>query len=219
MIRALGVGPSIIVGHSLGGLTALLINDRHPDLVLGIVLGDSPLKAAAAGTWPRRVEAIRAAGSMEFVRATVESFFVDSTPPEVAEHARSVMLSCDASVGAGMLDNGGVFVERLDELIRNADQKPLMAIWAARPLGDPAHLRDIAMFIRQEPVAGAGTLLPVRAASRDERTPPRLPRRRPARPENRRNSRRLSRVSAWSTTGGRVLFCNVRAIVLSPWGG
>ena len=31
-----------------------------------------------------------------------------------------------------------------------------MAIGAARPLGDPAHLRDIAMFIRQEPVTGAG---------------------------------------------------------------
>jgi len=156
IIRTLGLGPSIIVGHSLGGLTALLINDRHPDVVLGIVLGDSPLRAAAAGSWPGRVEAIRAAGSMEPVTRTVESFFVHSTPPAVAEHARSVMLSCDADVGAGMLDNGGVFVERLDELIRTADQKPLMAIWAARPLGDPAHLRDLAMFIRQEPIAGAG---------------------------------------------------------------
>jgi pimeloyl-ACP methyl ester carboxylesterase len=31
-----------------------------------------------------------------------------------------------------------------------------MAIWASKPLGDPSHLRDITMFIRQEPVPGAG---------------------------------------------------------------
>jgi pimeloyl-ACP methyl ester carboxylesterase len=31
-----------------------------------------------------------------------------------------------------------------------------MAIWSEKPLGDPAWLRDVTMFVRQEPVAGAG---------------------------------------------------------------
>ena len=155
LIRVLELGPSVIVGHSLGGLTALLVNDRHPDLVLGTVLGDSPLTLASTGM-QGAIDAIRAAGSMEPMRAFVETFFVESTPAPVVEHARSVMLSCDAAVAAGMLDNGGVFVEHLDDVIRAADRKPLMAIWAGHPLGDPAHLREIAMYIRQEPIAGAG---------------------------------------------------------------
>ena len=31
-----------------------------------------------------------------------------------------------------------------------------MAIWAEKPLGDPAWLRDQAIFLRQEPVPGTG---------------------------------------------------------------
>jgi pimeloyl-ACP methyl ester carboxylesterase len=42
------------------------------------------------------------------------------------------------------------------ELVRAADQKPFMAIWAGKPLGDPAWLRDQTTFVRQEPIAGTG---------------------------------------------------------------
>ncbi len=156
VMRTLTFAPSIIVGHSLGGLVALLLNHRHPDLVTGIVLGDSPLTSAQAGGFEATSRRIASAGSMEPARVVVESFFVDDTPHDIREHVRNVMLGCSPEVAAGMLSNGDVFVDGLDALIKEADRKPFMAIWAANPLGHPDELRAITMFIRQEPIAGAG---------------------------------------------------------------
>lgn len=153
-IEQLGAAPAVIVGHSLGGIVALLLNDRHPDDVLGIVLGDSPLLGAPR--FPRTVEAIRGADGAETVRRAVSGMFVDATPQAVRDHVESVMLNAPAEVAAGMLDASDAYSARLDELLKLADKKPLMAIWPPKPLGDPAHLREITMFIRQEPVAGAG---------------------------------------------------------------
>lgn len=156
VMRELDAGPAIVVGHSLGGLVALLLNDRHPEMVLGTVLGDSPLMSAGRGAFEAMSREVLAAGTMEPARTTVESFFVEDTPHDIREHVRRVMLACPPEVGAGMLSNGGVFVERLDAMIKAADKKPLMAIWGSRPLGDPEHLRAITMFVRQEPIVGAG---------------------------------------------------------------
>ncbi len=156
VMAALELGPAILVGHSLGGLVALLVNERNPEYVLGTVLGDSPLTAAAEGRFPAMVEAIRAAGSMEPARAFVESFFRESTPAAVAAKARAVMLTCDFAVAAGMLDKAEVFAGRVDALLHTADQKPLMLFWSEHPLGDPAHVREVTVFARQEPLANSG---------------------------------------------------------------
>jgi pimeloyl-ACP methyl ester carboxylesterase len=153
LIEHLGAVPAVIVAHSLGGIVALLLNEGYPDLVLGTVLGDPPLSGAAS--FPRSVEIIRRAGSMESMRRVVEGFFGAATPPDVRSHVEQVMLSADAEVAAGMLDNSQAYAARLDDLLKLADQKPLMAIWPSRPLGDPAHLRDITVFVRQEPIPGA----------------------------------------------------------------
>lgn len=41
--------PCVVVGHSLGGVTAAAITQRRPDLLLGAVLEDPPLGAMAPG--------------------------------------------------------------------------------------------------------------------------------------------------------------------------
>lgn len=156
VMESRGIGPSIIVGHSLGGLVALLLNDRHPGLVRGIVLGDSPLTAAAGDAFPGAASSVAGAGSMEPMRSMIESFFVEDTPHDIRTQALDRMLACPPDVAAGMISNAEVFVQRMDDLLKKADQKPLMAIWAANPLGDPEHLRAITMFTRQEPLAAAG---------------------------------------------------------------
>lgn len=42
-----------------------------------------------------------------------------------------------------------------ESLVRLADKKPFMVIWPESPAGNPGWLRDVTMFVRQEPVAGA----------------------------------------------------------------
>lgn len=156
LMRELDLGPAIVVGHSLGGLVALLVNDRHPELVLGVVMADSPLTAAAEGRFARTVGVIREAGSTSPMGEFIESFFTDATPEGVKDLIREMMLTCPADVSAGMLENGEVFVERMGELIRAADKKPFMAFWPESPRGNPDRLREITMFLRQEPMPGAG---------------------------------------------------------------
>lgn len=156
LMSQLNLSPAIAVGHSLGGLVALLLNDRLPGKVVGVVMGDPPLTAAVEGRFARTVNAIRQAGSVSPMGEYIESLFTDSTPDEVKDEIREMMLTCPADVAAGMLDEGEVFVERMGELIRAADRKPFMAIWPEAPLGNPDRLREITMFLRQEPIAGAG---------------------------------------------------------------
>lgn len=156
LMEALGLGPAVVVGHSLGALITLLLNDRHPERILGVVLGDPPLSSARGGRFESTSRMVAEAGSMSPMADYIETFFSDATPDDLRDQVRQTMLTCPADVAAGMLSNGGVFVERLDELIREADRKPFMVFWPESPLGDPKWLREVTMFVRQEPIAGAG---------------------------------------------------------------
>lgn len=156
LIRELGVAPAVVVGHSLGGVIALVLNERHPDLVLGTVMGDSPVSPAMAESrGPGLPERIREAGTMEPAARMVERFWSEATPPDVRSYGE-VLMACPPEVGAGMLDGFPEVAARFGELVRLADKKPFMAIWAGTPLGDPAWLRDQTMFVRQEPITGTG---------------------------------------------------------------
>ncbi|WP_203754598.1 alpha/beta fold hydrolase [Catellatospora bangladeshensis] len=47
VIERLGLGPALVIGHSMGGLTAWQLAGRRPELVRGIVIGDmSPVTPA-----------------------------------------------------------------------------------------------------------------------------------------------------------------------------
>lgn len=156
VIRELGVAPAILVGHSLGGIIALALNGRYPDLALGVVTIDSPITAETGAGSPRSVSLIREAGSMRAVEGFIRSFAYDPPHPAALDYLERVMLTCPADVGAGMLEDLHLVGQDMPRLIKEADRKPFMAIWAEKPLGDPAWLRDRTMFLRQEPVAGTG---------------------------------------------------------------
>jgi lipase len=52
-MRAMGLGPSVIVGHSMGGFVAAALAAQEPDLVVGVVFidgGYAPAIAAGGGT-------------------------------------------------------------------------------------------------------------------------------------------------------------------------
>jgi pimeloyl-ACP methyl ester carboxylesterase len=159
VMRALDVEPAILAGHSLGGITALLVNDRHPPLVRGIVACDSPLGPGSLGEGAGRLaERIRLDGP-EALRPLLESFWGETTTDSIREYVLALMLGCPAEVTAGMLENDAPVAARALEIVRAADTRPFMAIWAARPLGDVRWLREATVFLRHEPVVGAGHFL------------------------------------------------------------
>jgi 3-oxoadipate enol-lactonase len=156
VIDAAGAAPAIVVGHSMGGIVALLLNGRRPDLVLGLVLGDSPVTASTGERWGVMASSIRDSSAMEPARAMVEHFFIESSPPAVRERVTATMLGCPPDVAAGMLENAEALKGDMPRLLKLADQKPLMVIWGETPLGDPEFVREATVFARQELIPGAG---------------------------------------------------------------
>jgi pimeloyl-ACP methyl ester carboxylesterase len=164
LAETLGLGPAIVVGHSMGGIAALLLNESHPDLVLGTVAIDAPIGPRPMDLEPV-VRAITEAGSTEPLRPNVERM-VAGAPEAVQEAVTAMMLGCAPAVAAGMLSGLGPAWERMPALVKAADQKPFMALWPApegEPAGaspggsDPKWLREVTMFLRQEPVVVAGS--------------------------------------------------------------
>ncbi|MFN0093997.1 MAG: alpha/beta fold hydrolase [Dehalococcoidia bacterium] len=154
VMQELGCGPAVIVGHSLGGYVALDLNQRHPEFVLGIVAGDSPIQRTGLGS-ARLADMIDEAGDTAPLDRLLERFWTENTTPAVREYARSMMLGCPPAVAAGMLRDDPSPDVLLAQL-KAADQKPFMALWADPPIGDPAWFRAVCMLVRQEAVAGAG---------------------------------------------------------------
>ena len=155
-IEQLELAPVIYVGHSLGGIVGLVLNERRPDLVRGLVTIDSPIELDTGKASPRTMERIREAGSMEPVAAFLATFDYDPPHPGAQAYIQRVMQSCAADVAAGMMEGLADAGARMLDLVRAADRKPFMAIWAEDALGDPAWIRDNTMFVRQEPVPGTG---------------------------------------------------------------
>jgi pimeloyl-ACP methyl ester carboxylesterase len=58
VIERLGLRPAVVVGQSLGGLTALSLAARHPELVRGLVL----VEASPDGGGPGVEETVAAMG-------------------------------------------------------------------------------------------------------------------------------------------------------------
>jgi pimeloyl-ACP methyl ester carboxylesterase len=156
ILDALGVRGAIVVGHSLGGVVTLVLNEMRPDLVAGTVYVDSPLRAGFDATG--FAAAIRQAGDTSPAAPLVESFWGEVTTDAIREHVRTMMLGCPAEVVAGMVDNA-MNADRMLALVKAADKKPMMAIWPDRPIGEPAWLREVTLFLRQEPVPGTGHFL------------------------------------------------------------
>jgi pimeloyl-ACP methyl ester carboxylesterase len=167
LLTALGIGPVIVVGHSMGGLVALLLNDLRPDLVLGVVTIDSPISRRGFDA-SSLARSIIEAGTTAPVAPVVDQMADDATPGPVRDLVREMMLGCPAEVAAGMLGGAPIDGDRMRALVQAADRKPFMALWpapaggrAGPALADPGWLRDVTMFVRQEPVVtpGAGHFL------------------------------------------------------------
>ncbi|MEV0390212.1 alpha/beta hydrolase [Nonomuraea sp. NPDC050643] len=87
-LRGLGVGPVVVLGHSMGGVTAYLLAARHPDLVRALIVEEGgalnrrpeiPHPVLDVSGWPRR------AATLHELRRAIEargvpdaSYFLES---------------------------------------------------------------------------------------------------------------------------------------------
>ena len=67
LIRALGLARPVVLGHSMGAVTAMLLAARYPELVRAVALEDPP------AWWPPRAEPLFGDGWRPGARAWVES--------------------------------------------------------------------------------------------------------------------------------------------------
>lgn len=157
VVRQLAPGGAIFCGHSAGGLITLLVNSRHPELVRGVVLGDTPIGPEPMRDWQATRDAISGGPADDAAAGLIDSFVTEQTPADVREQVRMIMRGVTQEQGLGWLatipelgPDGAV------KLVKAADGKPFMAFWAQSPMGDVAWLRMTAVFLRHELIAGAG---------------------------------------------------------------
>jgi pimeloyl-ACP methyl ester carboxylesterase len=68
LLRHLGGGPTVLIGHSLGSMISIGVASEAPDLVRAVVLGDPPLGAFDGRPFATRPEYPRFVAQLDLVR-------------------------------------------------------------------------------------------------------------------------------------------------------
>jgi pimeloyl-ACP methyl ester carboxylesterase len=149
VLRQLGIRRAIVAGYSMGGPIALLLAQRHEELVAGLVLGATALEWRAS-LWERAVwrllgvwEAVARLGGGERavrrylrdavednpdlapVRAWLEGEARRATPADIAQAGKALSVF-DARSFAGLLDvPTAVVLTTRDRLVRPRKQRRL----------------------------------------------------------------------------------------------
>jgi 3-oxoadipate enol-lactonase len=100
LIRERGIGPVVYVGLSMGGMVAMGLAVRHPELVRGIVVANSGAKYpdAARATWAQRIAVVESQGMAAVADGTMERWFTPAfraTRHEVVDRFRHTVLQAD----------------------------------------------------------------------------------------------------------------------------
>jgi 3-oxoadipate enol-lactonase len=99
LIHALGNGPCIVAGCSMGGMVAQGVALRAPELVRGLVLMNSGHTLPAAGRMAIDQRATESRKGMPLIlQATIDRWFSEefkSASPAVVDQVRTHLLACD----------------------------------------------------------------------------------------------------------------------------
>ncbi len=78
LLDALAVEKAVVCGLSVGGMIALSLADRRPDLVSGLVLCDTAHRIGSPDQWNPRIDAVLAGGVEAIAESVLERWFTPS---------------------------------------------------------------------------------------------------------------------------------------------
>jgi pimeloyl-ACP methyl ester carboxylesterase len=161
VLEELGLPPVVVVGHGLGGLVALVMNRRHGQAVCGVVMVDPWLTVVASGELEEVAGRLRSTGDAQVARDFTRRMFGATPPVAVDERLQAALGTLAVPAAADLLESAARLRGELERLLKEADQKPFMALWAPSPLGNPDELRNTTVFLRQEPIPGGSHFFPL----------------------------------------------------------
>ena len=157
LCRQLGVGSAVPVGHSMGGIVAVHLAARHPDLVSGVVVLDSPLlpPAAFSEAVGPLLEGIRSPQFREVTRG-FQSQFVGFPNDEARREAiLDQLVAGPQHVKASTLE--AVFDDVANEAALAATKVPLLYVGSGMGFADLDRVRAAAGGgVESVDVSGAG---------------------------------------------------------------
>ena len=159
MCEALGVTRPIVVGHSMGGLTTLILAAEYPELVRAAVFVDAPLLLPADALAVRR-PILETFWGEDYVNAAIayanDRFFIDTDDPE----RRASVLEGVAAMPQVVLASAWQSILETDSITaaRKVGERgtPALYIGAASPLADLVLLRELMPGVIVGQTAGAG---------------------------------------------------------------
>jgi len=159
MCAELGLTHPIVLGHSMGGLTALILAAEHPGLVRAAVFVDAPLLLPADALAVRR-PILETFWGADYVDAAVayanDRFFIDTDDPQRRAH----VLEGVAAMPRHVLASAWQSILETDSLsaARALGERgtPGLYIGAARPLADLEQLRELCPQVIIAQTAGSG---------------------------------------------------------------
>jgi len=156
LCRELGVQKPIVIGHSMGGMTALELAVRHPDMPAAIVVCDSPMAmpAALAANLGGFTEQLKAPNWRVAHRQFIsDALFNPADDPKRKEKILHDMTSAPDHVTLGCWQ--GILGADMDGALRKV-KVPFLYLAAEPALADLAKLRELCPHVVVGQTVGAG---------------------------------------------------------------
>lgn len=154
MCGELGLEKPIVIGHSMGGVIAVELAARFPDLPGAIVTLDSPIVVAPAvlDRIAPLVEGFHSSAFREAQSQFVDSMFLPTDNPDRKARIKAGMVNTPQHVAVSAFDN----VMKDTESAARACKVPLLVLAAAESLSDLPRLREACPQVVTGQTVGAG---------------------------------------------------------------